>query len=54
MAYIFEILLLCGGKFIITGPTKKITYYIVEFILNYNWSQVRITIFYYYEDIIPL
>ena len=52
MAYIFEILLLCRGKFIKTEFTKNITYYNVEFIFNYNWSQIRITIFYYYEQAI--
>ena len=54
MAYIFEILLLCGGKFIKTGPTKNITYYNVEFIPNYNWFQVETIIFYYYEEVIPI
>ena len=51
MAYIFEILLLCGGKFIKKGSTKNIIYYNVKFILNYDRSQVMTTIFYYYEEI---
>ena len=54
MAYIFEALLLYGGKFIKTRPTKNITYYNVEFIPNYNWSQVGTTIFYYFKEIIPI
>ena len=44
MTYIFETLLLCGGKFIKTGTTKNIIYYNVEFIHNYNLrSQFFIT-----------
>ena len=46
MAYVFEILLLCGGKFIKMCPAKNIIYYNVEFIPNYNLSQVRTAIFY--------